>query len=62
MVEEKQEFQGIVDSLIPRYKKITIILTGITDEDFAKLLSAGRIKIIIVDDLPKPAPTATASK
>lgn len=46
---EEQEFEGIVDSLIPRYKKITIILTGITDEEYAQLLSVGKVKITIID-------------
>lgn len=47
---EKLEVEGIIDNLTPRYKKIEVILSRVSDEDFKKLLSAGRIKITIIDD------------
>lgn len=42
-----KEFTGILDSLQPRYRKIEIILTDITDEDYEKLLKAVKVKVVI---------------
>jgi len=50
MAKERLEIEGIITSLATRIHKIEIQLSQISDEDYAKLLSAGRIKIILMDD------------
>lgn len=51
MTETKPlEVEGIVTTLRTRIKEITVKLVGISDEDYAKLLSDARVKIVSFGD------------
>jgi len=47
---EKLEVEGVIETLHARYKKIEIILSQVSDEDYAKLLSSARVRLIVEDD------------
>jgi len=44
------EIEGVMESMHTQVKKVTIILTNVSDEDYAKLLSSAHVKITILDD------------